>query len=209
MRLHRIFVLLILALVPTVLFTNNALAQTSFGQISGSITDSTGAFVPAVSVKITEQSTQVARTYTADSNGFYIATNLHIGTYTITVSHTGFNTAEQRDVAIVADAKITANFTLSIGTATESVQVTATGVETLNATSGEVSRTIDTKQVENLALNGRNYTQLMTLVPGAVVTNPDIFAVTTSLASTNQTINGNRSDSNNLTVDGAYNQVAG
>ena len=62
---------------------------------------------------------------------------------------------------------------------------------------------IDTKQVDNLALNGRNYTQLLTLVPGATVTNPDIFSVTTSLASGNQTINGNRSDTNNLTVDGA------
>jgi hypothetical protein len=208
-KVHRVFVLLSLVLVATVLFSNSALAQTSFGQISGHVDDATGALVPGVTVTITEQSTHVVRTFTGDANGFYIATNLPIGIYTITVSHTGFNTAEQRDVAIVADAKITANFTLSIGTATESVQVTSAGVETLNATSGEVSRTIDTKQVENLALNGRNYTQLMTLVPGAVVTNPDIFAVTTSLASNNQTINGNRSDSNNLTVDGAFNQVAG
>src|SRR5260370_1604174 len=49
----------------------------------------------------------------------------------------------------------------------------------------------------------------MTLVPGAVVTNPDQFSVTTSLSATNQTINGNRSDSQNLTVDGAFNLVAG
>src|SRR5581483_6157280 len=73
----------------------------------------------------------------------------------------------------------------------------------------ELSRAIDSHQVENLTMNGRNYVQLMTLVPGAVVTNPDQFSVTTSLASNNQTINGNSSDSNKLTVDGAYNSVAG
>ena len=72
-----------------------------------------------------------------------------------------------------------------------------------------MTRVIDTKQVANLALDGRNYVQLMTMVPGAVVTNPDQFSVTTSLSATNQTINGNRSDSDNLTVDGAFNLVAG
>ncbi len=81
--------------------------------------------------------------------------------------------------------------------------------EQVNAVSGEVSRVIDSHQVENLTMNGRNYVQLMTMVPGAVVTNPDQFSTTTSLASNNQTINGNRADSNNLTVDGAYNSVAG
>ena len=81
--------------------------------------------------------------------------------------------------------------------------------EQVNTVSGEVSRVIDSHQVENLTMNGRNYVQLMTMVPGAVVTNPDQFSTTTSLASNNQTMNGNRADSNNLTVDGAYNSVAG
>src|ERR1019366_6550278 len=60
-----------------------------------------------------------------------------------------------------------------------------------------VSRVIDSHQVENLTMNGRNYVQLMPMVPGAIVTNPDQFSTTTSLASNNQT------------VDGAYNSVAG
>ncbi|HEX4168944.1 MAG TPA: Plug domain-containing protein, partial [Bryobacteraceae bacterium] len=98
---------------------------------------------------------------------------------------------------------------LQLGDVTQSVDVTSVAGETINTTSGELARVIETKQVNNLALNGRNYIQLMTLVPGAVVTNPDQFSVTTSLSATNQTINGNRSDSNNLTVDGAFNLVAG
>lgn len=184
-------------------------AQTNLGQISGSVTDTTGAALAGATITVREQSKQIERTFTTDANGYFIATNLPIGTYVLTVTANGFRTAQQADVAIVADAKVTTNFTLQIGTASEVIHVSSGSVETLNSTSGEVARIIDTKQVENLALNGRNYTQLMTLVPGAVVTNPDIFAVTTSLASTNQTINGNRSDSGNLTVDGAFNQVAG
>ncbi|RZU42666.1 TonB-dependent receptor [Edaphobacter modestus] len=184
-------------------------AQSSFGQISGTIVDPTGASVPDAAVTITSMNTQAKRTVNSDQDGNFIATNLPIGVYSISVTKAGFQTAKQSDVSISADAKVTSNFTLPVGQATETVEVQGGAIESLNTTSGEVARVIDSKQVENLALNGRNYTQLLTLVPGAVVTNPDIFAVTTSLASTNQTINGNRSDTGNLTVDGAYNQVAG
>lgn len=184
-------------------------AQSSFGQISGIVRDESGANLPGASIKLTEQNTGTVRTQVSDQDGDYLFTNLPIGTYSLVVSHEGFKTSQQNGVTIVADAKLTSNFNLSIGGTTEVVEVQGGAIETLNTTSGELARVIDSKQVENLALNGRNYTQLLTLVPGAVVTNPDIFAVTTSLASNNQTINGNRSDSNNLTVDGAYNQVAG
>jgi hypothetical protein len=108
-----------------------------------------------------------------------------------------------------ADARVTVDFKLEVGNLTQTVEVTAVQTEQVNAVSGEVSRVIDSKQVDNLTMNGRNYVQLMTMVPGAIVTNPDQFSTTTSLASNNQTINGNRADSNNLTVDGAYNSVAG
>src|SRR5438309_1088874 len=207
-RILQICGIIALVLAP-VLSSYPALAQSSFGQISGTVVDSTGAAIPGATVTITSTNTRAARTVTSDEVGNYIATNLPIDSYAISVAKTGFRTAQQAGVTITADAKVTSNFTLQPGQATEVVQVEAGAIESLNTTSGEVARVIDSKQVDNLALNGRNYTQLLTLVPGAVVTNPDIFAVTTSLASTNQTINGNRSDTGNLTVDGAYNQVAG
>lgn len=184
-------------------------AQSSFGQIAGTITDATGASIPNATIVVTNTNTQARRTVTTDNSGNYIATNLPIGTYALSVTQSGFRTEQQADVTITADAKVTSNFAMQLGQASEVVQVEGGAIESLNTTSGELARVIDSKQVENLALNGRNYTQLLTLVPGAVVTNPDIFSVTTSLASTNQTINGNRGDTGNLTVDGAYNQVAG
>ncbi len=173
------------------------------------MTDATGGVVPGATITVTNVDTRAVRTVTSDDNGNFILTNLPIGSYTAEIAKTGFRGEKRTGILITADAKLGADFALTVGGTTDTVTVSAVAGETLNTTSGEVSRVIDSKQVENLALNGRNYTQLLTLVPGAVVTNPDVFSVTTSLASNNQTINGNRSDTNNLTVDGAYNQVAG
>jgi len=198
-----------LALLLTLSLTGTIQAQTSQGQIAGNITDSTGSVIPGAAITITNVGTQAVRTITSDDSGFYTATNLPIGNYSITVAKSGFRGETRTGLSINADAHLTANFQLQIGGTTEAVTVTAIAGETLNTTSGEVAHVIDQKQVESLPLNGRNYTQFMTLIPGAVVTNPDIFSETTSLSAGNQNINGNKSDSNNLTVDGAFNMVSG
>jgi Carboxypeptidase regulatory-like domain len=184
-------------------------AQTSQGQISGNVTDATGSVIPGAALTITDVGTEAVHTIVTDSSGFYVVTNLPIGDYTVAVSKAGFTGEKRTGITMTADAHVTADFSIKVGGATELVTVTATTVETLNTTSGELAHVIDTKQVGGLPLNGRNYIQLVTLIPGAVVTNPDIFSVTTSLTSTNQVVNGNRADSANLTVDGAYNQAAG
>lgn len=184
-------------------------AQTSFGRISGTVVDPTDAAVANAKISLRETGTGATRTVLTDSNGFFAATNLAVGNYTVDVDQQGFKRLQRSGLQLVADGKITVDFRLQVGDVTQSVDVVAAQVENLNTVSGEVSRTIDSKQLENLTMNGRNYVQLMTLVPGAIVTNPDQFSVTTSLASNTQNINGNRSDANNLTVDGAYNSVAG
>ena len=197
-----LFTFLFLALVPV-------FGQTSFGRISGSVTDPSGASVAGAHVVITNIDTKQARTVATDNSGFYVATNLPIGNYSVSVEQQGFKRQERAGFDLVADGRITADFHLQLGDVTQNVDVVTAQAETLNTVSGELAHVIDTKQVANLALNGRTYTQLMTLVPGANVTNPDQFSVTTSLSATGQTINGNRSDSANLTVDGAFNLVAG
>ncbi len=166
---------------------------------------------PIAGAKITVSNTETknTRTVETDGSGFYIITNLPIGPYVMGVNQPGFKGQQRTGINVDADGRLTVDFKLQVGEVGQSVEVTAQTGETINTTSGELSHTIDSKQVENLALNGGNYVQLMTLVPGAVVTNPDQFSVTTSLSATNQTINGNRSDSQNLTVDGAFNLVAG
>ncbi len=191
------------------IFVTPSPAQTSMGRISGTVTDSSNASIADAKVTVVNVDTRAARTAATEANGFYTVTNLPIGNYTLDVSKQGFKTASHSGVLLSADARVSVDFKLEVGNLQQTVEVTAVQTEQVNAVSGEVSRVIDSKQVDNLTMNGRNYVQLMTMVPGAIVTNPDQFSTTTSLASNNQTINGNRADSNNLTVDGAYNSVAG
>jgi hypothetical protein len=103
---------------------------------------------------------------------------------------------------------LTVDFALEAGAVTETVEVTASTGETVNSTSGEVARTIDGAQVQELALNGRNYFQLTTLIPGAPLLNDDQLELMTSL-SISQPINGSRGNSNTPTVDGVLNAVSG
>lgn len=106
-----------------------------------------------------------------------------------------------------ADARLTVDFALEAGQISEVVEVTQSNGETVNTTSGEVGKVIDNQQIENLALNGRNYYQLLSVVPGAVVTADD--SLDTNLATNTININGNRGVSKNLTVDGGNNLNAG
>ena len=184
-------------------------AQTSMGRISGTVTDLSDASIGDAKITVVNVDTRATRTATTETNGYYTVTNLPIGKYTVDVAREGFKSESRSGITISADARVTVDFKLGVGNLQQTVEVTAVQTEQVNAVSGEVSRVIDSHQVDNLTMNGRNYVQLMTMVPGAIVTNPDQFSTTTSLASNNQTINGNRADSNNLTVDGAYNSVAG
>ena len=186
------------------------IAQTNFGRISGTVTDPSGAAVPAAKVVITNTDTQAVRTLNTDDKGFYVSESLPIGPYSVSVDQPGFRRTQRTGLFVVADGRITADFALQIGDTSTAVEVSASAEpETLNTVSGEVSHVIDKEQVDNLALNGRNYMELLTLVPGSVVTSLDQFAVTTSLSATNQTVNGHRTNQNNMTVDGLGNLDGG
>jgi hypothetical protein len=183
--------------------------QTIFGRISGTVIDSTGAVVPDATVTVTNSATNAARTATTDEGGFYTVTNLPVGTYSVTVERTGFKKANSADNTLAADTRLTVNITLEAGQVTETVEVTTAAGETVNTTSGEVARVVDKRQVQNLALNGRNYMQLVTLIPGAAILDEDQLALTTSLSISQAAINGNRPNYNSLTIDGGSNMDSG
>ncbi|PYS79028.1 MAG: TonB-dependent receptor [Acidobacteria bacterium] len=185
-------------------------AQTIVGRISGTVKDATGAVVPAATVTVTNTATNLTRTAMTDEDGFYTVTNLPVGTYTVVAERQGFKKAGQSDISLTADARLTVDLALEAGQVTETVQVTSSGGgETVNTTSGEVARVVDKRQVQELALNGRNYMQLVTLIPGSVILDEDQLALTTSLSISQAAINGNRPNYNNLTVDGGFNMDSG
>lgn len=201
----RIFGLLML--VTLCLSFSVIYAQTSFGRISGTVTDANNAAIANATVTVSEPTTSFSRTTTTDENGFYTVTNLPVGTYSVSVEAPNFKKLIKTENSLNSDDRLTVNFVLEAGQVTEVVEVIQESGETVNTTSGEVAKVIDNQQVENLALNGRNYYQLLSVIPGAVITQED--QLDTNLATNTTNINGNRGVSNNLTVDGGNNLNAG
>ncbi|HEX7330614.1 MAG TPA: carboxypeptidase regulatory-like domain-containing protein [Pyrinomonadaceae bacterium] len=196
-------------LLLTIVACQITFGQTVVGRISGTVQDSNGASVPNASVKVINNANNSERTVTTDDNGFYTVTNLPVGTYTIEAEQKGYKKALVSGQSITADARLTVDIKLEVGEVSETVEIVGAAGETVNTTSGEVSRVVDRQQVQNLALNGRNYIQLLSLVPGVALINDDQLELTTSLATNNQSINGNRGQTNNVTVDGGFNLQSG
>ena len=186
-----------------------AAAQTNTGQICGTVRDASGGVLPGATVTVTNTNTGAARTEVTSASGAYTVTNLPVGTYSVIAELSGFRRTEKTGFELVADGRITADFVLAIGTLSEAVQVTAIRSEMVNRTSGEIARVIDGDQVRELALSGRNYLELASLIPGAVQLEDDQMAITTGLGTSGTVINGARGNSNNLTVDGGFNLDSG
>ncbi len=182
-------------------------AQSTTGRIAGNVKDTTGAVVPGANVVATESRTSYTRAAVTDAKGNYVMVALPLGSYNVTAELSGFRKTSRSGYTLVADGRITADFALELGVLTETVEVTVQG-ETVNTTSGEIARTVDSTQVQNLALNGRNYVQLTTLIPGTPELNPDALSIMTGLG-INTSINGSRNNSTLLTVDGGFNMDSG
>lgn len=186
-----------------------AAAQTNTGQITGSVRDSQGGVLPGVTVTVTNVDTGLTWSDVTGPLGTYTITNLPVGAYTVSAELAGFRKAERSGFALTADGRISTDFTMAVGGITESVEVTSVRGETVNRTSGEIARVIDSAQIQDLALSGRNYLELTSLIPGAVQLDDDQMAITTGLGTGGTVINGNRGNSNNLTVDGGFNLDSG
>src|SRR5579872_664719 len=107
-------------------------AQQTLGSINGTVVDPSGAAVPNATVTATDPSIGVKRTTSTQSNGFYQLFNLPVGTYTVQVTHAGFDTTTVKGVAVREASASTVNPSLKVGQASESVEVTANPL--LNAT---------------------------------------------------------------------------
>ena len=185
----------------------NLSAQTTTGRIAGVVSDASGAVLPGVTVTATETSTGISRSTTTDAQGSYAFTNLQRGNYTVTAELTGFKKSVRANNELVADGRIGLNFSLEVGAMTETLEVVAAG-EAVNALSGEIARTVDRDTVQNMALNGRNYMQLATLIPGTPLLELNALDIMTGL-SINTSVNGSRNNASLLMVDGGFNMDSG
>jgi len=173
--------------------------QTFRGGIQGTITDSTGAAVPGALVKIFSPGTGLSRTVSTNDQGGYVASELPLGTYSVTVSKAGFRTTTLTDIPVSVGSAARADVKLATGTVEEVVEVTAE-VPLVETTSNTMGGTIESNEAMELPVNGRDYTKLLELVPGAT---SDPVGSTESAGSYGLfSLNGNRGRSNNYLLDG-------
>jgi hypothetical protein len=179
-------------------------AQFDTGQISGFVRDPQGGVVPGATIKITSDFTKVARTYVTDGSGYYVAPALPPGTYKVEIQLVGFRTHIRTGITLDAAAKVQADAVLTPGGLDEALTVTAAATP-LQSGTGQISKTIEAKQIQDLMLNGRNPINLALLKPGVRggaggslnSFQPD------SLSTGGFNINGSRTDENLITIDGA------
>lgn len=140
-------------------------AQTNKADIVGTITDSNGAVVTGATVKVTKVDTGATREVKSGDSGEYQAPSLEIGTYKVTVTKQGFQTVTQDNIVLQTNDRLRIDLTLTPGDVTGVVTVTAAAplVESESSDRGTV---INGREVTELPLSGRNFTQLATLTPG-------------------------------------------
>jgi hypothetical protein len=180
-----------------------AAAQTATGQITGAITDATGATVTGVRIKITNTLTGLTREATSSDRGTYAVPQLPVGTYVITAEKDGFKLAVSSANELKVDQVLRVDMIMELGALTESVEVVGRSVA-LDTETASIGHVITEKQVTELPLNGRNFLQLLFLGNGAVETQGEQGSMRQG-AGNAISINGSRPTSNNYLLDGTSN----
>lgn len=189
----------VLAVVVCLAAASLTFAQSDFGAISGYITDPSGATVPTAKVTVTNQS-GLQRQATTDPSGFYSIPNLPPGFYTMTAEASGFQKYVAKENKLDPSARLELDATLKVGTATQTVEVTAS-TATLQTQSAAVQKLVTRQQIDTLELNGRDPVLLAQLAPGAQGGN--LAGLTFNFAQGPSHFNGSRNWDNLITNDGA------
>src|SRR5262245_16748875 len=158
---------LISALSAIIMLVAPLTAQVDQSAVSGTVTDSSGAAVQGAKIELLSSATGLHREITTNINGIYHLPALPVGGYKITVTKEGFKSVEFPSVELSVGQPRTIDVRLEIGTISSTVQVTAI-VETLNRSSGEVGGLVESEQIKQIPISGRNWASLMLLAPGAI-----------------------------------------
>jgi hypothetical protein len=186
--------------VLSILMPLAASAQTS--SINGVVTDPSGAVIPGVQITVTETTTHLTRTVTTNTSGFYVVPTLPAGLYSVRAQKEGFQASVQKGIHLDPAATVGINIALKIGAVTQEVSVTAAAIHLQTGTS-QVSRLVNSTQMTQLPLNGRNFVSLIGLQPGVVQGfSFNSFQAENTFTSQDTQINGLTGESNNFLIDG-------
>lgn len=173
-------------------------AQSTTGEIAGTVTDPTGAAVPGVRITFANENTGEVKVVESGATGDYLATQLQVGTYQASVQSDGFRTVERPGIALSALQSLRVDFVLELGQVTETVTITSQAPQ-VDTRSTQIGMTVDDRRIKDLPLNGRNPLDLVRLVPGVQRVSTTIRP---SFGQQNMNINGGRHFSVNYLLDG-------
>src|SRR5215470_5637657 len=182
-----------------------ASAQQITANIRGTVSDPSGAVVEGATVTARETETGLARTATTDHAGNYVLLELPVGHYRLQVQAPSFQTYVQDGISLNVNETAVVPVRLAVGSEKEQVQVQA-DAELIQPTVTSLGQSVLEREIVDLPLNGRDFTQLGTLQPGVVPLTPGLLEAGGSLREQQgYAVNGQRPESNNFLIDGANN----
>ncbi len=180
-------------------------AQQITGSIRGTVQDPSSAFVQSASVSARQTETGLTRTAVTDPGGAYVLVELPVGHYELQVEAKGFRKYVQQGIILSVNETATIPIHLAVGAESQVLEVNA-DAQLIQGTVTSLGKTVTEREVLDLPLNGRNFTQLGLLQPGVVPLTPGLSEAGGSLrAGQSYAVNGQRPESNNFLIDGANN----
>ena len=191
------------AVLFTALLGGTSFAQSASATLTGLVKDTSGGVLAGATVTARNVATNEIRTTVSNTEGLYRLASVPRGTYEVKAELSGFKTVAQSDVLLTVGDTVRADFELSVGELSETVNVSSRA-SPVNTEEGRISNLVDEKRVSELPLNGRNVMQLIELQPGAV-SNPGNAVLGGSAGGNSAFVNGQRNRANNFLLDGTDN----
>ena len=177
--------------------------------ITGTVTDPSGAAIPNAQVTVSSPARGINRTAPSNATGDYLFSALPIGAYDLTVTAPGFKKFQAAGIILRVAEKARVDVAMQVGGGKEEVTVEGTNVAQVETQSSELTGTVTGKEITQLQLNGRNFTQLITLVPGVTNQTGQDEAQVGVNGSVAFSVNGGRTEYNNWEIDGGDNMDNG
>jgi hypothetical protein len=192
-------------LLSVILVELGAVAQQITGNIHGMINDPSGAIVQSASITATQVETGLTRTVVSDRDGSYLLVELPVGHYRLQVVAQGFQKYLQEGISLDVNESATVRVHLKLGLTSQQVEVNANAT-LVQSTVSSIGETVMEREILDLPLDGRDFSQLGTLQPGVVPLTPGLLeAGGPARAQEGYAVDGQRPESNNFMIDGADN----
>ncbi|QNI36641.1 carboxypeptidase regulatory-like domain-containing protein [Edaphobacter albus] len=175
------------------------------GSISGNVLDPSGAAIPGAQVTVRNEATGITQVVTTNGTGYYTFPALNVGVYTLSTAPAGFRTFESKNIKVDANSAININITVQVGTTNQIQEVTADELQVETQTT-QLGQVIESTKMTSVPLNGRSFTDLLSLQPGVSPykgTSEAGRTVSGDLDPGNVSINGGREASNGYMINGA------